>query len=125
MTTEMFINVMLGILAFISAGLSSWSLRMILQLNDRLTRLEQDTKSHKEDTERRFKEAKEELDRRFNEKRDDVLREKLLFEYQIKTMSEKQTDSQQYLKDEIKKVEDSVNLVHRRLDEYFKTNHQQ
>ncbi len=121
---------MAAILAFVSSGLVVYAFRMILALNDRQTVSEEKARNHtaelerrisdiKGEHERRFLELKGEMDRRFQDKRDDLVQEKLLFDLKIKTIADNHEQQTRFLKDELTKLEASMQALHVRFDKYM------
>lgn len=109
-----------GALIIISSGggfLLTWAFKKINDVSDKQLILETQFNSYKVEMERRLEERKAENDRRFNERRDERLHEQVLFEMQLKGLSEKYDGQNAFVKEELKKIDTSVNALHRRIDE--------
>lgn len=104
--------------------LLTWAFKKINEVSDRLLISETQFNSYKQDMERRIAESKVEYARRFDERRDERLHEQVLFEMQLKHVTLKQSEQGEFIKEELKKLDASVNALHRRMDEVLTSRQQ-
>lgn len=118
LSTDQLLGVALWVLGFVIAFVA-FGVKMVLALRDESTRAKEKAGNYREEMERRIVELKADVERRLQERRDDILGEKVLIDLKIKAINDLHTTQNDYLREELDKIVESIASVHRRLDDFM------
>lgn len=101
-------GVLIGIVAFGASGLSCWALKMIWDLNNRVTIAET-----------KFSESDRTMTQRFADRAAERGGQQALLDMKINAVSKDIGELKEYAHDQFAKQENLTNALHRRLDEFL------
>ena len=103
-------GVLIGIVAFGASGLSCWALKMIWDLNNRVTI-----------SETKFAELDRNMTQRFADRASERGGQQALLDMKINAVGKDIGELKEYTHDQFAKQENLTNALHRRLDEFLNT----